>query len=91
MRDPVDMTTWPLDLRWTIERTFPETRKYGYTLYRADNDIDDDTKDLLASCRIRLKPVRRKPFFYKASDGFYYLVSSATEINELESKASKRK
>jgi cytidyltransferase-like protein len=53
------------------------------TLYRADDDISFAEKQQLLEYGIQVKLVSRDPFPYRAPNGLYYKVSSATQIRAI--------
>lgn len=82
MNDPYPMDTWVEEMVEVCG-----LRIWGHlknlTLYRADDDLTKQDLKKLKKFNIKVEYIERKPFYYKADNGIYYKVSSATEIRKL--------
>lgn len=79
--DPEPMKIWP----FYVKETCAITNETENTFYRGE-DIPDSHKKELEELGFKVKITGRFGFYYRASDGFYYLISSATEIRDLNQK-----
>lgn len=77
--DPEPMDVWPAHVKDTCRIT-DETEN---TFYRSDR-LPKKYQAELEKLGFNIREVKRESFYHKAPDGFYRLVSSATEIRGLE-------
>lgn len=73
--DPAPMKIWPKYVKETCKIT---DATYN-TFYRGERCLKEETREL-RSLGFHLRVIDKVRFFYKAPNGFYYLVKSATEI-----------
>ena len=81
LNDPEPMEIWPSYVKKACKIGDETTN----TFYRGEEIPCKYVKDL-KDLGFKIKIVEKKPFYYKAPDGFYYLVSSATEIRNIHKK-----
>ena len=77
--DPEPMEIWPGYVR-TVCSISTETEN---TFYRADNDLTGQNLDDLRTESFDVKIVPRISFPYRAPNGLYYTVRSATDIKKI--------
>jgi cytidyltransferase-like protein len=81
LEDIASMEDWPAFLKNGCRIT-DETENTFYTT----EDLTGSYEDGMKAQGFRIKVVARQPFYIKAPDNFYYLVSSATQIREIYKK-----
>ncbi len=86
LKDIEDKEAWPSYLKNKCKITENTIN----TFYKADKLEEDYIKNL-EKIGFRVVIVKRKKFYYKAPDGFYRLISSASEIRRLNKKSRKKK
>jgi len=82
--DPKPMDIWPSYVKEICGIT-NETKNF---FYRSDK-LPKRYEQELARLGFRIRYVKRKPFYYRGPDGFYYQISSASEIKEIHRKLGK--
>lgn len=79
--DPEPMGIWPSYVK-KVCGIMNDTRN---TFYRADRLPEKYRKELI-KLGFRVRIIRRKPFYFRGPDGFYRLVTSASEIRDIHKK-----
>ncbi len=77
--DPIPMNIWP---QYVTEKC-GITKHTQNTFYRADNDLTTEQKTELEESGYTICIVHRNAFWYRAPNGLYYKISSATEIKQI--------
>lgn len=81
INDPEPMDSWPE----YVKEHCGITDKTNNTFYRSEA-LPERYEGKLRQLGFAIRIVKRAPFYYRAPDGFYYLVSSTTEIREIHKK-----
>lgn len=76
--DPQNMAIWPS----YVKEVCGLTDKTVNTFYRSEK-VEELYERKLKEAGFKLRIIEKVPFYYRAPDGFYRLVSSATEIRKI--------